>query len=288
MTEELEQLLKNLKLKRILEIYDEQLRAADKDDISYSDFVTRLVRAQFQARQEGALEWRIQRAKLPERWTLETFPFARQPGVNRKQIRGFAELEFIAKSENIVFVGKTAVGKTGLASGLLMKALENGYRCQFIKAQDLFDEMYASLADRSTRQLLNRLARLDVLLIDEFGYLESETGAVEDIFFQADGRTLSAASHNHHHESRLRRVAQFSGQPAHGRSLAEPLAALLPYRRHRRPAIARTARLRTPAHGRPGRICSPGAGGVPQDTGHDGDGASSRPVASGATVPTRP
>jgi DNA replication protein DnaC len=90
MTEELEHLLKNLKLRRILEIYDEQLRAADKDDISYSEFVTRLVRTQFQARQEGALEWRIQRAKLPERWTLETFPFARQPGVNRKQIRGFA------------------------------------------------------------------------------------------------------------------------------------------------------------------------------------------------------
>ena len=44
MTEELEQLLKNLKLRRMLEIYDEQLRAADKDDISYSEFVTRLVR----------------------------------------------------------------------------------------------------------------------------------------------------------------------------------------------------------------------------------------------------
>src|SRR5271165_3965251 len=71
MTEELEQLLKNLKLRRILEIYDEQLRAADQDDISYSDFVTRLVRAQWQAKQEGALEWRIQRANLPERWTLE-------------------------------------------------------------------------------------------------------------------------------------------------------------------------------------------------------------------------
>ena len=55
MTEELEQLLKNLKLRRMLEIYDEQLRAADKDDISYSEFVTRLVRAQFQAKQEGAI-----------------------------------------------------------------------------------------------------------------------------------------------------------------------------------------------------------------------------------------
>src|ERR1700685_605379 len=57
MTEELDQLLKNLKLRRILEIYDKQLRAADKDDISYSDFVTRLVRAEWQSKQEGALEW---------------------------------------------------------------------------------------------------------------------------------------------------------------------------------------------------------------------------------------
>ena len=70
MTEELDQLLKNLKLRRILEIYDEHLRAADKDDLSYSDFVTRLVRAQWQAKQEGALERRIRRANLPERWTL--------------------------------------------------------------------------------------------------------------------------------------------------------------------------------------------------------------------------
>jgi DNA replication protein DnaC len=169
--EELEQLLKNLKLRRILDIYDEQLRAADKDDISYTEFVTRLMRAQWHARQENALEWRIRRADLPERWSLDTFPFARQPGVNRKQIRAFAELDFIDKKENIVFIGPTAVGKTGLASGILLKAIENGYRCQFVKAQDLFDDMYASLADRSSRQLLKRLARLDVLLIDELGYL---------------------------------------------------------------------------------------------------------------------
>src|ERR1700732_3646949 len=175
MTEELEQLLKNLKLRRILEIYDEQLRAADKGDISYSEFLTRLVRAQWQAKQEGALEWRIRRANLPERGTLGKFPFPRQPGVNRKQIRGFAELEFIAKAENIVLVGKTGVGKAGLACGLMLKALENGYRCQFIRAQDLFAEMYASLADRSSRQLVKRLARLDILYIDELGYLNLKT-----------------------------------------------------------------------------------------------------------------
>jgi DNA replication protein DnaC len=68
--------------------------------------------------------------------TLETFPFARPPGVNRKQMRGFGELEFIAKAEKIVFCGETGRGKTGLAFGLLLKALENRDRCQFIPAQD--------------------------------------------------------------------------------------------------------------------------------------------------------
>jgi DNA replication protein DnaC len=171
MTEEVEQLLKNLKLRRMLEVFDEQMKAAEKAQSSYCDFVAGLLRAQWHDRQDSALEWRIRRANLPQRWSLETFPWARQPGVNRKQIRTFAELDFVARHENLVLTGRTGVGKTGLACGLLLKALQNGYRCQFVRAQDLFDEMYASLADRSTRRLLNRLARLDVLLIDEFGYL---------------------------------------------------------------------------------------------------------------------
>lgn len=171
MTDEIEQLLTNLQLGRMRAIYDEQLRAAEKQQVSYSEFIAALLRAQWHHRQESALEWRIRRANLPERWSLETFPYSRQPSVKRKQIQAFAELDFVAKHENLVFVGPTGVGKTGLACGILLKALQNGLRCQFVRARDLFDEMYASLADRSTRKLINHLARLDVLLIDEFGYL---------------------------------------------------------------------------------------------------------------------
>jgi IstB-like ATP binding protein len=78
---------------------------------------------------------------------------------------------------------KNGCRQDGTSVGLLLKALENGYRCQFIRAQDLFDEMYASLADRSTRQLLKRLARLDVLLIDELGYLNLKPEQ-SNIFFK--------------------------------------------------------------------------------------------------------
>jgi DNA replication protein DnaC len=171
MTEELEQLLKNLHLRKVLEILDDETRRSDQDQIPHQEFLLRILRPQWHAKQEKAMEWRIKNAKIPERWALETFPFKIQTGVNQRQIKTFAELDFITRSENLVFIGKTGVGKTGLASALLLKALQNGYRGRFIRAQDLFDEMYASLADRSSRKLLRKLANLDLLVIDEMGYL---------------------------------------------------------------------------------------------------------------------
>lgn len=171
MTDEIDQLLRRLHLKKIAAIITDELAHAKEQDLSYDAFLARLLRAQYHHRQESALAWRIKQAHFPEIWTLESFPFKRQPSVNAKQIRGLAELEFVAKAENIVLIGPTAVGKTGIASGLLLKAIQNGYRGRFIRAQDLFDEMYASLADRSTRKLLNTLIRMDCLLIDELGFV---------------------------------------------------------------------------------------------------------------------
>jgi DNA replication protein DnaC len=171
MIEELKQLLRSLRLQKILAILDDELKLAHKRQPSYEEFLVRLLKAQEGHRQEAALQYRIRQAKMPESWTLESFPFKRQPGVARQQIRSFASLDFVSRAENIVFIGNTGVGKTGLASGLLLKALQNGYRGLFLKAQDLFDEMYASLADRGSRKLVDRLARVDVLVIDEMGYL---------------------------------------------------------------------------------------------------------------------
>lgn len=183
MNEELQQLLKNLHLKKTLEILEDQLARADKEGLPIQKLLVRLLRAEWEARQQSALAWRIKNARMPEQWTLESFPFKNQTGVSQRQIRTFAELDFVPKAENIVFIGPTGVGKTGLASSLLLKALQNGYRGLFVKAQDLFDEMYASLADRSSRKLVNHLGRVDVLVIDEMGYLNLKPEQT-NIFFK--------------------------------------------------------------------------------------------------------
>lgn len=171
MNDDLDQLLKNLKLRRMREILPDELQRAEKKKPSYSDFLARVLREEYQQQQLRFLEYRIDRAHLPERWALETFPWAQQPSLDKAQIEQLAELDFIARATNLVFIGNTGVGKTGLASAILLRALQRGFRGLFIKAQDLFDDMYKSLADHSSRALLDRLMRVDLLLIDEMGYL---------------------------------------------------------------------------------------------------------------------
>ena len=119
---------------------------------------------------------------------METFPYDRQPGVNKAQIQSLAGLDFIQRAENIVFIGPTGTGKSGLASGLLRQALFNGYRGRFYSAQDLMDELYASLADRHTSKLLHQLRHYDVLHIDELGYLTLNREQVNAFFKLMDLR----------------------------------------------------------------------------------------------------
>jgi len=183
MNEDLQQLLQNLKLHTIAARFDEMLAAAEAGGTPIPTLFTQLLRAEWHARQEQALEARIKRANFREPWTLESFPFKEQKAVKERQIRSLADLEFIPKAENVIFIGETGVGKSGLMMSLARKAVQNGYRALFIQAQDLFDEMYASIADRSSRKLLKSLANVDVLAIDELGYCNIQQEQT-NIFFK--------------------------------------------------------------------------------------------------------
>jgi DNA replication protein DnaC len=188
MISELLKLVTHLKLKGVAQVLQRELQRAEKEGLSHPELLHHLLLAEDQYRRERSLQWRIQQATLPWAWTLQSFPFEQQPGVNKVQIMTLAGLQFLQRKENIVFIGDPGTGKTGLAIGLMRQALANGYKGRFYKAQDLLDELYCSLADRSTARLLKKLARYDLLLIDELGYLTLKPEQVNAFFKLMDER----------------------------------------------------------------------------------------------------
>ena len=182
MREKLREILQELHLQGMLECLDQELDRAEKKATPMLELLYRLALEERRVRQEKSLTNRLKQAKMPWDWTLESFPFNQQPGVNPTQIKTLAGMDFVRRAENLVFIGPPGTGKSGLACALLRQACFNGYRCRFYDAQALLDELYASLADRSTPRLLKRLSNYDLLLVDEIGYLTLRPEQVNAFF----------------------------------------------------------------------------------------------------------
>ena len=182
MREKLREILQELHLQGMLECLDQELDRAEKKATPMLELLYRLALEERRVRQEKSLTNRLKQAKMPWDWTLESFPFNQQPGVNQTQIKTLAGMDFVRRAENLVFIGPPGTGKSGLACALLRQACFNGYRCRFYDAQALLDELYASLADRSTPRLLKRLSNYDLLLVDEIGYLTLRPEQVNAFF----------------------------------------------------------------------------------------------------------
>ena len=193
MRKKIHQLLIDLRLKGIQNVLDTELDAAEKKGTAIEKVLYRMLCEEFAFRQQRSMHYRIHHAKIPWDFTLKTFPFNKQPGVKKSQIMSLAGLSFIERAENIVFIGSPGTGKSGLAIGLLRQALINGYRGRFYNAQDLLDELYASLADRSTPKLIKRLCNYPILLIDELGYLTLNSEQV-NAFFKLMGERYGKTS----------------------------------------------------------------------------------------------
>lgn len=199
MKDSLHPLLAKLKLRGIAQVLDDEIQRAQRDGSPIPEVIYRLLMEEDRYREERSLDHRLRQAMIPWNWTLQTFPFERKPDLNRSQIQTLAGLSFVERAQNIVFIGEPGTGKTGLAIGLLRQAILSGYRCRFFNAQDLLDQLYASLADRSTQRLIKTLSRYAVLLIDELGYLTLKPEQVNAFFRlmeQRYGRTATLITTN--------------------------------------------------------------------------------------------
>jgi DNA replication protein DnaC len=138
---------------------------------------------EYRAKRETARRLRRQRANIPEPLEMETFPFSRQPKLDRRKIMSYyGRFEYITKPRNLIWLGPTGCGKSGLATAFLLQALDRGYRGYFVTFPELLQELFQSLADRSEGKVLRRYLSYDCLVIDEVGYVEVEPAQVGQFF----------------------------------------------------------------------------------------------------------
>jgi len=181
--EELRHMLRYLRLGRLLSHWEETLETARQGRYSAERLLRYVLEEEYRAKQETARRLRRQRANLPEPLEMETFPFSRQPKLDRRKIMSYYDrFEYMTKPRNLIWLGPTGCGKSGLATAFLLQALDRGYRGYFVTFPELLQELFQSLADRSEGKVLRRYLSYDCLVIDEVGYVEVEPAQVGQFF----------------------------------------------------------------------------------------------------------
>lgn len=175
MNKELTERLKYLRLGGLLAHWDDYLKLAADQGFSHARLLTHVLEEEYRIKRENARQFRIKRARIPEPLVIETFPFERQPKLNQKKIMALYDSSaYLPQSQNIIWLGVTGCGKTGLATSFLIHAIDQGYSARYVLFADLIAELYRSVADHSEDKVIKSYLAVDVLLIDEMGYVEVE------------------------------------------------------------------------------------------------------------------
>lgn len=162
---------------------DEHLANANRQELSYRDFLQLVVEEELAHRRQRRIGERIRQAKMPLRKSIDQFDFSFPGKINKNLILSFFDLSFIDRKTNIILIGPPGVGKTHLALALTYQACLNDYRCRFVSAMNLINELQASLSDNSFLGCMKRFLNYQFLVIDELGYLPvNKQGA--DLLFQ--------------------------------------------------------------------------------------------------------
>ena len=155
----------------LAESWNAVMKKANRYNPSYHRFLTEILEKEYESKSEKARLARIKRAKIPEVFVMETFPFHKQPRLKKRLVLElYDSLSFMREKQDLVFIGPTGCGKTGLATAFLVHALNQGFRGLFIDFKDLLNDLYRSQGDYSEGKLMKKLSAYEVLLIDELGY----------------------------------------------------------------------------------------------------------------------
>ena len=180
--------LYTMKLKGMADAFREQLETTTASQLSFEERFGLLVDRQWDWKQNRALTRRLQLAKFKERGVIEDIDYQYPRGLDRKLLRTLATSEWVRQRHNLLFIGPTGIGKTWLACALAHQACRDGFFALHKRMAELFRDLALARADGSIGQLLLKLSRIDVLVLDDFAMAPLKDSERRDFLEICDDR----------------------------------------------------------------------------------------------------
>jgi DNA replication protein DnaC len=180
--------LNAMKLYGMAEAFREQMEMADASQLSFDERFGLLVDRQWTWKENRALIRRLQLAKFKERGVVEDIDYQHPRGLDRKLIRTLATSDWVRQHHNLLFIGPTGIGKTWVACALAHRACRDGFFALHKRMSELFRDLALARADGSIGHLLAKLARVDVLLLDDFAMAPLKDSERRDFLEICDDR----------------------------------------------------------------------------------------------------
>ena len=174
--------LKALKLPTMLAECEKVAQRCATDNADHLAFLLQLTELELLDRERRAAERRLKAARLPTVKTLEDFDFAAQPSLNRVLVAELMRCEFIDRRESVILLGSPGTGKTHVATALAGEACRRGKRVRFWRVTELVTQLLEAREERVLLRLKGQLARLDLLVLDELGYVPTSKVGAELLF----------------------------------------------------------------------------------------------------------
>ena len=171
--------MKTLRLHGMANALEESLTALTQKKLAPTSWLGSLLEAEHADRQARSFQYQMRLARFPVLKDLDSFDF-RESLVNETAIRQLYTGQYLESSRNVVLVGGTGTGKTPLAIALARHAIHQGKRARFFSVVDLVNQLDAEKRNARAGRLAQRLCNLNVIVLDELGYLP----------FSADGGAL--------------------------------------------------------------------------------------------------